>query len=355
MDALTLLQSRIPAELDGVLVTEITNVAWLTEFSGSSGKALVTKDQAIFLTDSRYTLVATEQVKNMPSASYQSPKLEWEFIKEHLKSFQIKKLGLDGGTVTYEQWNDYSQKWPCEIVDAKAVFSGLRMIKRPDEIAKIEDACRLADACYEHVQRLMQPGVTERDISIEIEFFFKRQGAEPAFAPIVVSGERSARPHGVPSEKKLEIGDFVTMDFGARLAGYNSDITRTVVVGDASARHIAHYNAVLEAQLAALEAMKPGVRAADVDQLARQILAKHDLAQYFGHGLGHGLGRLVHDTGRMAATSSDVLSVGQVWTVEPGAYVPGFGGVRIENDVVIEENGARILDLSTKDLLVLPL
>ena len=161
--------------------------------------------------------------------------------------------------------------------------------------------------------------MTEYDLQLELEFYLRRAGAAIAFEPIVVSGERSARPHGKASEKTLEVGDFVTMDFGARVDGYNADLTRTVVVGEATDRHREVYEAVLRAERAAIDAMRPGVRAADVDALARTVLDEKGLAQYFGHGLGHGLGRHVHDGGRMNATSEDVLAVGQVWTVEPGA------------------------------------
>jgi Xaa-Pro aminopeptidase len=188
---------------------------------------------------------------------------------------------------------------------------------------------------------------------LDIEFYFRRNKAELAFTPIVVSGERSARPHGVPSEKKLEKGDFVTMDFGAKVDGYCSDLTRTVVVGEASDRHREVYGAVLESQMAAIKAIKPGMKASDVDAVSRDLLASHGLAEYFGHGLGHGLGSVVHDVGRMGPTSTDTVAVGQVWTIEPGAYIPNFGGVRIEDDVVVTESGCDVLTHSPKALQIL--
>ena len=228
------------------------------------------------------------------------------------------------------------------------------MAKFEPEIEAIRKACGVADAAFDHIQRLIQPGVTELDICLDLEFFMRRQGAGVAFPSIVVSGERSARPHGMPSDKKLENGDFVTFDFGARIDGYNSDITRTVVVGEATDRHREIYNQVRKANEECIAFMKPGVAASEVDALARRILDEKGFAKYFGHGLGHGLGRLVHDTGRMSASSKDVLALGQVWTVEPGVYVPGFGGVRIEDDVVVRGGGVEVLTHSTKDLLELP-
>ena len=168
----------------------------------------------------------------------------------------------------------------------------------------------------------------------------------------MASGPNSAKPHGRASERKLEAGDFLTLDFGAKLDGYNSDLTRTVVIGEPSARHEEIYGQVLKAQLASLEAMLPGVPAKDVDSLARTILDERDLAQYFGHSLGHGLGTEVHDVGRLGPGSPHTLAVGQVWTVEPGVYIDGWGGVRIEDDVVIREGGVEILNSTTKELLV---
>ena len=264
-------------------------------------------------------------------------------------------MNFDGLTTVYTTWSKWKENLDAiELVPSPDLFSALRLVKSESEIALIRRSCSLADACFDRVKRLIQPGVTEMEIALEIEFYFRKQGAEIAFPSIVVSGERSARPHGKPSDKPLEVGDFVTMDFGSKLDGYCSDITRTVVVGEASDRHREIYGLVLESQLEALRTIRAGVQAKDVDAAARKVLAKGDLAQYFTHGLGHGLGRVVHDTGRLSATSTDVVEVGQIWTIEPGVYIPGFGGVRIEDDILITADGIEILTHSPKDLLVLP-
>lgn len=339
---------------EAVLVSDPTNVLWLTGFTGTFARVLVTADSGLFITDSRYTLQAAEQVTCLPTVSFASPTDGEAFTGEKARELGIKSLGFESASTTYEAWEKWKEKLGVDLEPVGALVSKLRQIKSAEEIEKLRRACALADAGFDHVQRFIQPGITEYDIALELEFFFRRQGAGIAFPSIVVSGERSARPHGVPSEKALEVGDFVTMDFGARLDGYNSDITRTVVVGEASARHREVYNQVLEAQLGALDAFQIGRPAREVDAVAREILGKLDLAQYFGHGLGHGLGILVHDSGRLGPTSTDVIEVGQVWTVEPGVYIPGFGGVRIEDDIVITESGIDILTKSTKDLLVLP-
>lgn len=343
---------------DGIaalLVTDIANVKWLTGFTGTSGCAIVTADAARFVTDSRYTLQAEEQVREMPTFWFQSPVTLDEFIAQNLAEMGIAKLWFESSTVTYATYEAWRTRFGgIELVGAPDIASRLRMVKSEEEVDRIRRACGVADACFAHVRRMIQPGVSEWDVNLDIEFYIRRSGCELAFDPIVVSGERSARPHGKASEKKLAIGDFVTMDFGARVEGYCSDITRTVVVGQASDRHREIYDLVLRAQLASLEMMRPGVLAADVDRRAREIFDEKGLSKHFGHGLGHGLGSVVHDTGRMSPSSTDVLEVGQVWTVEPGLYIPGFGGVRIEDDVVVTTGGIEILTHSPKDLLVLP-
>lgn len=338
------------------LVSEIGNVQWASGFTGSSAWVLLHKDQAVFVTDSRYTIQASQEVHGMEVVSYANPTTASGFLARQVERLGITQLGFESEFVPYATFEEWSRAFaPCVLVGTKGVIAPLRMIKTPEEIGAIREACALADACFERVSRLIQPGVREYDIGLEIEFYFRRQGAEIAFAPAVVSGSRSAMPHGRPSEKALEDGDFVTLDFGAKLRGLCSDLTRTVAVGKVSDRQREVYRAVLDAQLAAMEAMRPGVPAREVDRIARQVLERSDLAQYFGHGLGHGLGRSVHDFGRMSPSSDDVLDEGQVWTVEPGVYIAGFGGVRIEDDVLVTSDGIEPLTHSPKGLLELSL
>jgi Xaa-Pro aminopeptidase len=341
------------AGFSALLVSDPTNVRWLTGFTGSYARVIVAAEDAVFVTDSRYTIQAQEQVREIRTESFASPTDGDVFTGEQARSLGVGKLAFESASTTYGTWQKWTEKFGVELEPAPDLISKLRMIKSVEEIEKIRRACALADACFEHVTRMIQPGVTEYDLALEIEFYMRRQGASIAFPSIVVSGERSARPHGVPSEKALAPGDFVTMDFGANLDGYNSDITRTVVVAEASPRHKEVYETVLEAQMEALHAIRPGRPAKEVDAVARDILGTRDLAKYFGHGLGHGLGLLVHDGGRLSTTSEDIIQVGQVWTVEPGVYLPDFGGVRIEDDVAVTENGIEILTHSTKELLVL--
>ncbi len=357
MNGLESLRARMRRDgIEAMVVSDPINVGWLTHFNGTFGRAIVTATDALFVTDSRYTIQAQEEVVGMPITWFASPVDGDEFVALKTKELGVTKLGFEAATTTYSQWEKLVKKFEgIELQPVGDILADIRMVKSAEEVAKVRVACGIADAAFDHIIRMIQPGVTEYDICLDLEFYMRRQGADVAFPSIVVSGNRSARPHGKPSEKKLEVGDFVTMDFGARVSGYNSDITRTVVVGAATDRHRSVYGAVLEAQLASLDAIRAGSLARDVDAVARQVLAKHNLAQYFGHGLGHGLGRVVHDGGRLSPSSTDRIEAGQIWTIEPGVYIEGFGGVRIEDDVLIKDDGIEILTHSPKDLMILPL
>ncbi len=356
MSSLDRLRAKMAVQnVPAVLVSDIVNVGWLTGFSGSFGFAIVTHESARFLTDSRYAIQAGEEVEAMPTAWFKSPVSGDDFLAEQVREMGLSRIGFESSSVnyaTYLKWRDKMQG--VDLLPLDNFVSPLRMVKTSDEVAKIQAACGIVDACFEHVRRMIQPGVSEYDIALDMEFFIRRQGAGIAFEMIVASGERSARPHGRASDRILGPGEFLTLDFGATYEGYHSDITRTVVVGEPTERHRDVYAQVLKCQLAALDMMKPGVLARDVDAKAREVLDEKGWAQYFGHGLGHGLGRLVHDTGRLGPSSDDVLEAGQVWTVEPGVYFDGWGGARIEDDVVVTDDGIRILTKAPKELIALP-
>lgn len=348
---------RLRAEMDAsgdqaLYISTPMNLRWLTGFSGSSGVALVTQSEALFITDSRYTIQAGNEVTNMPVYSYASPQTLMGFVDEQASKLGIKKMGFEQN-LTYSEVEGLKETLnSIEWFAAKNHIPELRKIKSPDEIEKIKQACKLADACLAHVSRVIQVGVTEYDINLEVEFFYRRSGAELAFDPIVVSGPNSAKPHGSASERKLQSGDFFTIDCGGRLNGYNSDITRTWVIGDATARHEEIYNQVLKAEEECCKALEVGKTGIEIDTLARDILAEKDLAQYFGHGLGHGLGLDVHDPGGLSQRSKDTMQAGMVMTVEPGVYIEGFGGVRIEDDVLVTDSGPDILTHYPKELTV---
>lgn len=349
------LEAMRTENLEAMLFTSSDTVQWMTGFTGSSGQVLLARDKGEFITDSRYTIQAHEQVKDLPTVTQTPGTAQADFLSERVRSFGVQRLGFEASAVNFAAYQEWSEKFSgIELVPVKNLIGPLRSIKMPEEVEAIRRACKLADKCIEYIQRHIQVGISEYELGLEVEFFYRRNGAEVGFEPIVASGERSARPHGRPSDKKIERGDFVTIDCGARLDGYCSDITRTFVVGEASERHKAVYDAVLDAEVTAIQAIKPGLSGKEVDQVARDVLERHGLAQFFGHGLGHGLGRLVHDAGSLSPRSDTVLEPGMVLTVEPGVYIEGFGGVRIEDDIVVTPNGCEVLTSYPKDLIVLP-
>lgn len=338
--------------VSAIFVSDILNVRWLTGFTGSTAFCVVTPDHALFLTDGRYTIQAEQEVENFQVLTFSPPQTWTAHISDALSQARVSDIRFETSArfAQVQEWKDSHPE--INWVPLDGLLSDLRMIKTPDEVEKIKAACRLADAVMDHAARLLQPGVSEMDILLDLEFFIKRQGATPAFDAIVVSGPNSARPHGKPGDRKLQNGDFVTLDLGARLNGYNSDITRTFVIGEATERHQEIYNAVLRSEEEAIAMMKPGISGRDVDARSREVLG--DLAAYFAHGLGHGLGLNVHDYGSLSTRSTDVLAPGMVFTVEPGVYIEGFGGVRIEDDVLVTETGVEVLTHYPKQLTVLP-
>ncbi|MEP0767096.1 MAG: aminopeptidase P family protein [Fimbriimonadia bacterium] len=341
-------------DLEAVLITDTRNIRYLTGFTGSFAQVVVGPSQATVITDSRYAIQVREECPGWDARTFASPVRGIDFLRDTLTDLGLRRIGFEADTVTYAEW----QRWQdsldgIEFVPASNLMDKLRIVKDASELEAIRQACGMTEACFEYIRPLIQVGVAEMDLALEIDFYFRRQGAASAFDVIAVSGERSARPHGKPSERKLQVGDFLTLDFGAEVGGYCADITRTVVVGEASERHRIIYQAVLDAQKSAIEAMRPGKTGHEIDQIARDALAKYDMAQFFGHGLGHGLGLMVHDFGRLGQNSETVLEPNMVLTVEPGVYIEGFGGCRIEDDVLITENGAQKLTDAGNDLLVL--
>lgn len=356
MTSLQKLRNKMSAEsVEAVLVTDLANVAWLTEFSGSAGMVLAGKESACFLTDGRYTAQASVEVRDMPVRVYNPPVRQIDFVAQNARDLGVSKIGFESENVTFATYQDWKGAFgEIELIPLNAFVSPLRMVKNASEIERLEQVCGIADAAFAHVLPSIQPGVREYDVMLELELFFRRQGAASAFDIIVASGARSALPHGRATEKVIEEGDLVTLDFGAKKDGLNSDITRTVMVGEPTARQREIYELVLKAEVACIEAIRPGMAAKDLDAIARNIFAQSGVSENFTHSLGHGLGRLVHDYGRLATSSTDTIEEGQVWTIEPGVYFDGWGGVRIEDDVVVTAEGARVLTKSPKELLVLP-
>lgn len=348
--------ARLQTSLDGqgvdaLLVTDLTNVRYLTGFSGTNGQALVMPGAAHFFTDGRYEARSKTLVKAADIAIY--PDRLSDVLSPALEAASVNRLGVEGATMTLSQRDDLDERVGAELIATSGVVEELRRSKEPAEVDLIRDAIRIADETFEWVLDRVAPGATERAIALDLEVRMRTEGAdEVAFEPIVGSGTLSAHIHHTPSDRAVEKGDLVLMDFGCRVEGYCSDITRTVVLGAASDEQARLYEIVLDAQRAALEAMEVGGAGRDVDAAARKVIAEAGHADHFGHGLGHGVGLDIHEAPRAARTSEHHLGAGDVITNEPGVYVPESGGVRIEDCVLITEDGPEVLTNAPKSTLM---
>ena len=347
----TLMGSFPKHDIDGLLLTYGRSLRHITGYSGSNGCALVAPEALVFITDFRYRIQAEEQVLD-----FERRIAEAELFKElaTVPWFSQKhRLGIESTHLTVEQLSRLKELLPkTELVPVKELPEAVGVIKDETEIESIRRAVAISDAVYEEILPLIKPGLSEVELAAEIEYRMRRHGSERvAFDAIVVSGKRSALPHGEPGRKKIEAGDLVTMDYGARVNGYCSDFTRTVVVGKADEQQRRIYEITLRAQQAAEESAAAGQTGREVDAVARDIIAGSGHGDHFGHGLGHGLGLDIHEAPKLSPKSTITLEPGMVATVEPGIYIPGFGGVRIEDVVVIREKGCEVLTQARKDLI----
>lgn len=338
---------------DALLVTTPVNRRYLTGFTGSAGVVLVTHDRAVLVTDFRYVEQAPQQAKGFEIIQHGLSMNET--IADVLKQWGVRALLFEEANVTFASYRALESALGfLRLEPAGGLVEQLRMIKDEGEIAIMQEAADLADRAFAHILDYIKPGVKESAVALELEVFMRSQGAtSSSFDTIVASGERSALPHGVASDRVIGRNEFVKLDFGAYYNGYCSDITRTVVVGTPRDKHREIYGIVLEAQLYALEHLAPGMTGKEGDALTRDIITRYGYGEYFGHGTGHGLGMDIHEAPRLSVSGDTVLTPGMTVTVEPGIYLPGFGGVRIEDDVVMTESGIHILTRSPKDLIVL--
>jgi len=336
--------------LDAILIASSINRRYVTGFTGTAGAAIITKDDALFITDFRYTEQAAEQAEGFKIVEHKQI-IELE-IKDQLKKMSVKRLGFEKEHVSYSQYENYNKVLDVELVPISGVIEELRLIKDKDELEIMKKAAKIADDAFEHIQSFIKPGVKEIDISNELEFFMRKQGAtSSSFDIIIASGFRAALPHGVASEKEVQSGELVTMDYGALYRGYCSDITRTVAVGEINDELKNIYDTVLEAQIRGVEGIRPGITGKEADALTRDYIKEKGYGEYFGHSTGHGLGMEVHEGPSLSFRSDKKLKPGMVVTVEPGIYIPQVGGCRIEDDVIVTETGNERLTFSSKELV----
>ncbi len=342
-----------PVHVDALLVTDLTNVRYLTGYTGSNGLALIAPDIRAFVTDFRYVEQAAEEVD--PGFDRLNASVDLlEGIKDALPEGELR-LGFDEAHVSVREHARLRELLPdrIELVGVNGLVEGLRAVKDPAEVAAIQAAATLADEAFEQLIAGGLVGRTERELALELEFDMRRRGAQqPSFPSIVAAGPHGALPHASPRNVEISRGELVVVDWGAQLDGYCSDCTRTVAAGETTDHGNEIYQLVLDAQLAGLDAVKPGADGREVDGVARDRIEAGGHGEHFGHGLGHGVGLDVHEAPRLSQRSDSVLEPGNIVTIEPGVYLPGELGVRIEDLVLVTDEGRQILTAISKDLTV---
>lgn len=339
--------------LDGYLVTGAENRRYLSGFTGSNGVLVIGEKTEVLVTDFRYLTQVREEAPGF--AVRRQEESLWETVAAVLRELGMKQVGFEAEYMVVDEFFKLKAIVPEELlVPSPGLVARLRGIKDPVEIEGIRRAVAVADAAWQEVLPTIQAGDVERDVALRLETALRRLGASgPSFATIVASGPRSALPHGEAGDRRLAPGDLVVLDFGCVFHGYCSDITRTVVVNTATPRQQEIYDLVLQAQLTAIAGLRPGMTGREGDRLSRAVIEEAGYGEYFGHGLGHSLGLAIHENPRLSPKEGAVLEPGMVLTVEPGIYLPDWGGVRIEDVVVITETGCEVLTKADKSFTVI--
>ena len=341
--------------IDALLISQPENLLYLSGFTGSSGWLLISEQNAILATDFRYVEQAQEE-----SPYFQILQIKREFrdwLPGLVSDLELNNLGFEANVISYDSHNKLSEaiksrQVSLDLVPTIGIVDQLRSIKEPEELQYITKAAELVDVAFERAKALISPGITEKETAWEIEKFLRQEGSEGTpFEIIVASGPNSALPHARPTEKIIGSGEPVLIDMGAKINGYCSDFSRTLVFGKADESLHEIYNIVLEAQTTAIERIESGMDASQADRLARSVIEQAGYGDAFGHGLGHGVGLAVHEFPSLGPSSSDSLVDGMVFTIEPGIYLTGQGGVRIEDMVVLENGKAKVLSKAKRNLL----
>jgi len=339
--------------LDAFYITHIPNIRYLSGFSGSSAYIIITKDKNYFFTDFRYQSQSHEQVKGFEIAVNFSPVVN---IKEIMLNEKFSNVGFESTHLTIHQLNLLKESLPAiNFVSVPERIEQLTMIKTAEEVSKIKKACEITDKVFDKLLETIKPGMKESEVSAEISYWHKKYGAEKdSFDPIVASGWRGALPHGMASQKVIEAGELVTLDFGCIYEGFCSDMTRTISVGKPKSDEMVKiYDVVLQSQLLAVNATKAGIKTRELDSIARKYINDNGYEGKFGHGLGHGLGIEVHEMPSVSQRMDLEIPANVVFTIEPGIYIEGLGGVRLEDDVFTKEGGCDVLNTSPKELIII--
>lgn len=344
----------IKYNMDAVYVTSPVNRYYAGGFITSDGLVIITRDKQFYFTDGRYIEAATATMPDFNVVLVNNQKTYTDYTKELIESEKISIMGFEEEKVSSWQYTQMTKNFPVKFAAAQGIFKELRAVKSEDELEKMIAAQRIAEAALEQVLKTIKPGITENDVAAELIYRMLKLGADGlSFDPIVVAGVRSSMPHGTPTMAKIEPCSFVTMDFGCTKDGYCSDMTRTVAVGGCTKEMEEAYNVVLRAQKAGIEAAGPGVIGSAVHNAAVKSITDDGYGPYFTHGFGHGLGLEVHECNGAGALETKPLVPGNIISAEPGVYMPGKFGVRIEDVIIIRENGVEDITKAPKELLVL--
>ena len=340
-------------DLDAMMVTSAPNRLYATGFPSSAGMAIITRSGSYFFTDSRYIEAASKRISGGEVRESTREKPMSALANEVIAQCGVKRMGFEETYMTVEEHSTWTEKLSCELVPASALLTELRSVKDRAEIEILISAQRIAEKALQEALNFIRVGRTEKEIAAFLQYQMLLGGAEKlSFDPIVVSGPNSSMPHGVPTDKPVEAGDFLTMDFGCIYGGYCSDMTRTVAVGHVTEEMDKVYHTVLQAQLAGIATAKAGVPGKAVHEAAAKVIGDAGYGAYFGHGFGHGLGVEVHEAPNASPANDKPLPVGAVISAEPGIYLPGKFGVRIEDVVIFKEKGVENITRSPKKLIV---
>ncbi len=335
--------------IDACLVTSAVSHRYFTGFDNPDATLFISRDGAYALEDFRYTEIAQKALNGIYTI-IDPKRAQSEILNELILSDKVKSIGIENKSITLYEYEIYNEKLNAKLLPINDTISTMREIKSPQELEKIAIAQEITDGAFAHILKILTPKMTENDVSAELEYYMRCHGAQDkSFETIAVSGEKSSMPHGVPADIRLKKG-FLTMDFGALYDGYHADMTRTVCIGKADAEMKKLYNTVLTAQKTALEFLRDGVKCSDADKIARDII-NVDYNGAFGHSLGHGVGLEIHESPNLSPRCDKILACGNVVTVEPGIYISGKYGCRIEDLVIIKEGEIRNLTKSPKELI----
>ena len=339
--------------LDAIIVTDPVNRLFATGFHSSAGALLVTQRDARFFTDSRYIEAAAFSITNATVNKVTNESPYADQIKTMLAEHGISSIGFEENSVSYLEYLDWKRKLKIKMIRAQKLLNVLRMAKSAEDLDSMKKAQRISEKSFEEILPLINTNMTEKDISAELQYKFLKNGADgKSFDTIVLSGAKSSMPHGVPGDVNIGEG-FLTIDFGVRLNGWCSDTTRTLCIGKPDEEMVRIYDTVLMAQEAGIKAARAGVAASEVDAAGRSVIEKAGYGEYFGHGFGHGIGLEVHESPSASIISKDTLAAGAVISAEPGIYLPGRYGVRIEDVLYITESGSENITKLTKNLIIL--